>query len=272
MFELSEVMKTFQLPRNRLFGKVPTVTAVDNVSLTISEGESVAIVGESGSGKTTLLRLLLALTNATSGTVSYRGRPVSHRGKAVTEVRRQLRRETGLVFQDPHSTLNPRRTIGQSVAEPLEAHSIRGDHDAMVRDILGRMDLPADAAGRYPRSFSGGERQRVALARALVHSPKVLLGDEPVSALDVLVRGKLIDLLSQLRAEMGLTLVTVTHDLAVVPKLADRVLVMTRGALVEDGSVEQVFTDPQHPYTKSLISAMPKLGQPRSTPEGVTPQ
>jgi phosphonate C-P lyase system protein PhnK len=252
VIELDHVSKVYPLPRTRVFGERPHVTAVNDVSLTIHEGESVAIVGESGSGKTTLLRLMLALSRATRGEVRFRDREVS-------QCERTLRRNCGLVFQDPYSTLNPRRTIGQSIAEPLEAIGDRGNHREAVAEILTRMELPASAIDRYPREFSGGQRQRIAIARALVHQPALLVGDEPVSAVDVLVRARIIQLLRDLREEMNLTLVTVTHDLAVVPKLADRVIVMEEGQLVETGTTEQILADPQEPYTQKLMSALPRL-------------
>ncbi len=171
----------------------------------------------------------------------------------------QLRRRTGLVFQDPYSSFNPRRTIGQTVAEPLVATGAPGDHEAAVAAILDRMELPVDAAERYPHEFSGGQRQRIALARALVHGPELLVADEPVSALDVLVRGRLLDLLSELREELGLTLITVTHDLSVVPRVAERIAVMRRGLMVEEGTVAEVFEQPREEYTRELMAALPRL-------------
>ncbi|MBN9612482.1 MAG: ATP-binding cassette domain-containing protein, partial [Actinobacteria bacterium] len=160
---------------------------------------------------------------------------------------------------DPYSSFDPRRTVGQTVAEPLLATGARGDHRAAVTAMLERLELPPNAADRYPHEFSGGQRQRIALARALVHGPELLLADEPVSALDVLLRGRLLDLLAALRAELGLTLVTVTHDLSVVPRLAERVVVMQAGRIVETGSTEQIFADPQQDYTRRLIAALPRL-------------
>ena len=252
VFRLDGVTKRYPLPRSTVFGPRPETVAVADVSLSVTAGESLAIVGESGSGKSTLLRLMLGLTEPSAGTVWFKGRP-------LPECERELRRSTGVVFQDPYATFNPRRTIGQSVREPLEANRIAGDHASRVAQMLRRMELPPDAAARYPRDFSGGQRQRAAIARALIHDPEVLIGDEPVSALDVLVRSRILDLLATLQSELGLTLVTVTHDLAVVPRIASRVAVMRSGALVETGTVADIFTAPKHPYTQELIEAIPKL-------------
>ncbi|MGO3734333.1 MAG: ABC transporter ATP-binding protein [Canibacter sp.] len=252
LISLENVSKIYQ--EKRLIGTAPKTVALDDVSLDIYAGESVAIVGESGSGKTTLLRLMLGLTSPNSGRITFDGRAVKSDDRMLW-----LRSRTGLVFQDPYSTLNPRRTVGKSVIEPLEAIGAPGDHREVAEAIMSRMELPDDTFDRYPREFSGGQRQRVALARALVHRPDVLVGDEPVSALDVLVRGRLLDLLRDLRQEMGLTLITVTHDLAVVPKLAERIAVMQAGKIVETGSVDQIFNAPRHEYTRGLISALPRL-------------
>jgi len=247
--------KRYRIPATRLLQRATETTALDGVELSIARGESVAVVGESGSGKSTLLRLILGLSRATAGTVQVDGRAVD----PAHDDLRWLRRRSGIVFQDPYSSFDPRRTIGQTVAEPLVATDAPGDHRATVVAMLERLELPSDAADRYPHEFSGGQRQRIALARALVHGPELLLADEPVSALDVLVRGRLLGLLAALRAELGLTLVTVTHDLSVVPRLAERVVVMQGGRIVETGSTEQIFDEPQQDYTRRLIAALPRL-------------
>ncbi|KUF06015.1 hypothetical protein AUL38_15055 [Leucobacter sp. G161] len=236
--------------------------ALDGASLSIAPGESVAIVGESGSGKTTLIRQLLGLSTPTSGTVRFDGREVHAHSRDLG----WLRRRTGLVFQDPYSSFNPRRTIGQSVAEPLEGGNIPGNHAEMVRAVLERVGLPADAASRYPDAFSGGQRQRIAVARAIVHGPELLVGDEPVSALDVLVRARVLALLAELRREFGLTLVTITHDLGIVPQLAERTIVMQGGRIVEDGPTAELLTDPSEPYTRQLVAS--RLTLPETTWRG----
>ena len=262
LVRLEAVTKTFRTPPRRLFERGGSVNAVDSASLTIERGESIAIVGESGSGKTTLVRQLLGLSSPTSGTVHFDGRVVDPRNDRLV----WLRSRTGLVFQDPYSSFNPRRTIGQSVAESLEGSRIEGDHEAMVQSVLERVGLPSDAASRFPAEFSGGQRQRIAIARAIVHGPELLVGDEPVSALDVLVRTKVLALLSELRREFGLTLVTITHDLGIIPTLAERTIVMQGGRIVEDGRTADLLTAPAHPYTQELVAA--RLTLPDTTWRG----
>ncbi|MBC9937144.1 MULTISPECIES: ATP-binding cassette domain-containing protein [unclassified Leucobacter] len=256
-----DLVQTYQAHGGALFRRAPRVRALDGVSVEIPRGAGVAIVGESGSGKSTLLRLLLGLERPEAGTVAFDGREVvAKRSDRLL----WLRSRTGIVFQDPYASLNPRRTIGQTVAEPLEAIGAPGDHAALVRAMLARLDLPEDTAERYPAEFSGGQRQRIALARALVHGPDLLVGDEPVSALDVLVRRRILELLAELRAELGLTLLTVTHDLGIVPDLAEHIIVMHRGVVIESGPVEQILGAPREPYTRALVAAIPRL--PGRTP------
>ncbi|KAM9863554.1 ABC transporter ATP-binding protein [Leucobacter sp. BZR 635] len=262
LVELENVSKEFRTPPRKLFERSQTVHALDRASLTVERGESIAIVGESGSGKTTLIRQMLGLSTPSSGTVRFDGREVHAKSGDLG----WLRRRTGLVFQDPYSSFNPRRTIGQSVAEPLEGGQIAGDHRAMVRAVLERVGLPPDAASRYPDAFSGGQRQRIAVARAIVHGPELLVGDEPVSALDVLVRARVLSLLSELRDEFGLTLVTITHDLGIVPQLAERTIVMQGGQIVEDGPTQELLTEPSHPYTQQLVAS--RLTLPPTTWRG----
>lgn len=248
--------RTFRSPRRRFFQPQTSVQAVRDVSIEVFSGESLALVGESGSGKSTLLRLLLGLDAADTGTVHFDGREVvaNPRDRMLW-----LRRETGIVFQDPFTSMNPRMQIGSIVAEPLEALSIEGDHDAMVQEMLDRVKLPPDTAERYPHEFSGGQRQRIALARALIHKPKLLVGDEPVSALDVLVRAHILELLAELKRELNLTLLTVTHDLGVVQSMADRVAVMREGQIVERGTTDEVLRRPKEAYTKQLIASVPRM-------------
>lgn len=256
------VSKRYRTPATRLFAREGGLWGLGGaegatVDFEVRRGESVAIVGESGSGKSTLLGMLLGLGTPTTGEVRFDGSLVFPRQRRDRML--WLRRRTGIVFQDPYSSFNPRRTIGQTVAEPLIATNAPGNHREAVTAILDRMELPKGSADRYPHEFSGGQRQRIALARALVHGPELLVADEPVSALDVLVRSRLLDLLSELRDEMGLTLITVTHDLSVVPRLAERVAVMRDGVIVEQGSVEAIFERPQENYTRELIEALPRL-------------
>lgn len=250
-----EVSKHYRTTATKLFQRRPVTRALDGVDLTVRRGESVAIVGESGSGKSTLLRVMLGLTRATAGEMRVDGRVVDPAHDRLL----WLRQRTGLVFQDPYSSFNPRRTVGQTAAEPLVATRAPGDHRTKVQRMLERLELPVDAVDRYPHEFSGGQRQRIAVARALVHGPELLLADEPVSALDVLVRGRLLEMLAELRRELQLTLVTVTHDLAVVPQIAERIVVMRQGRIVEQGTTEQILHDPHEPYTQQLIAALPRL-------------
>ncbi|MGO3147354.1 MAG: ABC transporter ATP-binding protein [Leucobacter sp.] len=266
LVQLDSVTKTFRTPPKRLFERGGEVVGLQNATLTIERGESIAIVGESGSGKTTLIRQMLGLSTPTAGRVYFDGRLVSPKTDSLD----WLRKRTGLVFQDPYSSFNPRRTIGQSVAEPLEGSNIGGDHQEMVHTVLERVGLPTDAASRYPSEFSGGQRQRIAVARAIVHGPELLVGDEPVSALDVLVRQKVLALLAELRQEFGLTLVTITHDLGIVPKLAERTIVIQGGRVVEDGLTVNLLASPKHPYTQELVAS--RLTLPSSTWKGESSQ
>lgn len=256
LFEAHTVSRVFRAERRRLFQPRVSVTAVAGVSLRLEAGRSLAIVGESGSGKSTLLRLLLGLEAPTSGEISFEGKPVvaNPRDRMLW-----LRRQTGLVFQDPFTSLDPKMTIGEIVAEPLQALGLPGNHAQQVREMLDRVQLPDGLENRYPHECSGGQRQRVAIARALVHGPRVLIGDEPVSALDLTVRDHIVELLAELRREMALTLLTVTHDLSVVPALADEIAVMHEGRIVETGPVAQVLHAPQQLYTQELIAAVPRL-------------
>ncbi|MER6692197.1 ABC transporter ATP-binding protein [Streptomyces minutiscleroticus] len=231
---------------------------VRDVSLTVGTGRSLALVGESGAGKTTLLRLLLGLARPTAGSVRFDGDELSLRDRAQL---RRFRRSVQCVFQDPYSSLDPRRRIGAIVAEPLRSLGIDGRAGAVpkVAAALERVGLPADAADRYPHEFSGGQRQRIAIARATVCDPRVLLADEPVSALDVTTRVKVVDLLAELKQERGLTLVMVSHDLSVVASLCERTAVLEGGRVVEQGDTGQVLGAPAHPYTRRLIDSVPRL-------------
>ena len=253
------VGRTYRLPRTSPFTPGPVRRAVVDADLDVGHGESVAIVGESGSGKSTLVRALLALDAPAveaTGTVTLDGREVrAGRSSGL----RWLRRRTGVVLQDPYASLDPRMRVGDSVAEPLRALRLPGDHAALVADVLRRVGLDADAAQRWPHEFSGGQRQRVALARAVVHGPDLLVGDEPMSALDVAVRAQVLELLRELRSELGLSLLVVSHDVGLVSHLADRVAVMHEGRIVEQGPVGQVLRSPRHPYTQELVAAVPTL-------------
>ena len=232
------------------------VAALTGVSLAVHRGRSVALVGESGAGKTTLLRLLLGLARPTSGEIRFDGAPL-HRGRL-----RDYRRSVQTVFQDPYSSLDPRQRVDRIVAEPLHGLGVggsRAENTARVAAALDSVGLPADAATRYPHEFSGGQRQRIAIARALVCHPRVLLADEPVSALDLTTRVKIIDLLAELRATPDLPLLLVSHALGVVVTLCAHTGVLERGRIVEQGDTADVLGAPAHPYTRRLLASVPRL-------------
>ncbi|MCT9080347.1 ATP-binding cassette domain-containing protein [Streptomyces fulvoviolaceus] len=248
--------RSFRLPRTSLFAPAVHRNAVRDVSLDLKEGAGLGIVGESGSGKSTLARLLLALDRPDSGTVHYRDREV--RPGAPRKLT-WFRREVQVVLQDPMGSLDPRATVRDIVAEPLECLRLPGDHDDRVDELLRSVGLDPSVRGRYPHEFSGGQRQRIAIARALAPGPKVLVGDEPLSALDVSVRAQILALLNDLTEAYGLTLLLVSHDIGVVRHLCTDVLVMKDGLAVEQGPAASVLADPQHPYTRRLLAAVPRL-------------
>jgi oligopeptide/dipeptide ABC transporter ATP-binding protein len=241
------------------------VHAVDGVDLTLHAGETLAIVGESGCGKSTLARMLALLDPPTAGDLELLGTATAGLRERH---RRSLRREVQMVFQDPYTSLNPRMTVRSILREPFDVHGDlvpRRERNDRVADLLETVGLKADFADRYPHQFSGGQRQRIGIARALALRPKVVVCDEPVSALDVSVQAQVINLLSDLKAALGIAFVFVSHDLGVVRQIADRVAVMYLGRIAETGGAESVLDDPQHPYTAALLSASP-------APEDVTPR
>lgn len=266
ILEAQDLSKLFPGPKN-LFSPARYVTAVDRVSLAVMPGETLAIVGESGSGKSTLGRLLLRLLAASEGRVFYQGEEITHASGARLN---QLRRELQIIFQDPFASLNPRMTVEQIVGEPLWLHEKmnRADRRDRVTTLLNTVGLPAAWAHRYPHEFSGGQRQRIGIARALASGPKLLLGDEPVSALDVSVQAQVVNLLESLRHQFGLTMVIVAHGLPVIRHMSDRVAVMYLGQIVELAPVDALFDAPLHPYTQALIASAPQMqpGAPRTQP------
>jgi peptide/nickel transport system ATP-binding protein len=245
LFRVAHVTRRFVLPRTRLFGPGRLLTAVDDVSFDVRREETLGIVGESGSGKTTLMKLLLGLERPDAGSVAYTGA--------------SLRREVQVVFQDPASALDPRMRVDEIIMEPLRVLRMAGEHRARLAELMEAVGLPLAYARRYPHEFSGGQRQRIAIARALAPRPRVLIGDEPVSALDVSVRAQILNLLEDLRVGFQLTLLLVSHDLSVVRHMTDRVLVMQQGRIVEQGLTREVFRAPQHPYTRLLLASIPRL-------------
>ncbi|GAB7013993.1 ABC transporter ATP-binding protein [Halolamina salina] len=244
---------------DRLLGGGGLVRAVDGVDLELHEGETLAVVGESGCGKSTLGQTLLNLHSATGGSIRFRGDELT--GLSDREMRK-YRRRMQMIFQDPLASLNPRQTVGDIVTAPMEVHDI-GDDDADRREraeeLLERVGLKAAHVDRYPGQFSGGQQQRVGIARALSVEPEMIVADEPVSALDVSVQAQILQLLDDLQDELGLSILMITHDLSVVHQVADRVAVMYLGEIVETAPVEELFENPKHPYTKSLLSAVPRI-------------
>ncbi|MER7797982.1 ABC transporter ATP-binding protein [Microbacterium sp. NPDC096154] len=245
------------LPRETPFSPRRENVALAPTDLDIADGSALGVIGESGSGKSTLVRLLLGLDRPSSGTVEFAGRAVEA-GARARELH-WLRRDTGIVLQDPYASLDPRMTIERIVAEPLWALGIAGDHAARVREVLADVGLEPEMAERYPHEFSGGQRQRIALARAIAHRPRLLVGDEPLSALDVTVRAQILQLLDELRRRDGLTLVMVSHDIGVVQSLCDTVAVMKDGRIVEHGATADVLLRPREDYTKRLLAAIPTI-------------
>ncbi|PID54545.1 MAG: glutathione ABC transporter ATP-binding protein [Micrococcales bacterium] len=257
----------------RLFGQRPRrVTAVSEVSLQVQPGDRLGIVGESGSGKSTLLRMLAGLDQPTSGQISVDGKLVG--GRPDRELR-WLRHRLQVVFQDPRGSLDPRMRVADIVAEPMRALGVPGGR-GRVRELLDLVGLDPSVADRFPHQFSGGQRQRIGIARALAPNPAILLADEPVSALDVSVRGQVLDLILDLVNRLGLTLVMVSHDLTVIRHVCSRVLVMRDGVVVEQGAAHQVYDYPEHPYTRQLVTAVPTVeralagGTPHDLANGVT--
>lgn len=257
LIEARGLRRDFVMPKRTAFERTRRQTALEPTDLDVSEGASLGIIGESGSGKSTLVRLLLGLDRPTAGTVSVDGRIVD--AGASARSLHWLRRQTGLVFQDPYASLDPRMTAGQIVREPLWALGIDGDHRARVREVIARVGLDPEMGDRYPHEFSGGQRQRIALARALVHRPRILVGDEPLSALDVTVRAQILELLAELRVADELTLLLVSHDIGVVQNLCDTVVVMKDGRIVERGPTRDVLLHPTADYTRALLSAIPVI-------------
>jgi ABC-type glutathione transport system ATPase component len=255
VIRVTDVVRDYPRPRTSLLRPAPVVHALRGVSLEVRAGERFGIVGESGCGKSTLLRILAGLDRATSGQVVVEGTDITR----LPERRlRFLRESMQLVFQDPMSSLDPRMRIRDIIAEPLVAqgHPASGERVAQLLDDVG---LSADAADRYPHQFSGGQRQRISIARALAPGPRILVADEPVSALDVSVRAQVLNLISDLVDELSLTLIFVSHDLSVVKHVCDRVAVMNQGRIVETGPTAEVYAAPAHPYTRKLVSAIPTL-------------
>ncbi|NUS45610.1 MAG: ABC transporter ATP-binding protein [Mycobacteriaceae bacterium] len=252
----SNLVKTFPI-RGTAPWRRQTFTAVDNVSFALRRGTTTAVVGESGSGKSTVAQMVLGLLEPTAGEVGFEGQSVARMSRAQAF---RFRRRVQPIFQNPYGSLDPMYSVYRAVEEPLRTHRIgsRAERERIVRDLLDKVALPASVLRRYPSELSGGQRQRVAIARALALNPEVVVCDEAVSALDVLVQAQILELLNTLQAELGLTYLFITHDLAVVRQIADNVLVMSAGRIVESASTTAVFDNPSDPYTRTLLDAIPK--------------
>jgi peptide/nickel transport system ATP-binding protein/oligopeptide transport system ATP-binding protein len=255
LIEARDLAKTFVAERS-LFGQPRLVKAVDGVSFSVADGETLAIVGESGCGKSTVGRLMLDLIEPTAGIVLFDGRDLNSLSGAE---KRAFRAKAQLIFQDPYASLNPRMTIGQTLDEPVMLHTAlgRAERKERVAELLTLVGLQSQHARRYPHEFSGGQRQRIAIARALAASPKLIVCDEPVSALDVSIRAQILNLLRDLQSRLGLALIFISHDLSVVKHIADRTAVMYLGRIVEIADTPTLFARPRHPYTQALLSAIP---------------
>jgi ABC-type oligopeptide transport system ATPase subunit len=257
LLRVDDLQKYFPVRKGILIERtVDYVRAVDGVSFEIREGQTLGLVGESGSGKSTTGYCVLQLLKPTAGTVRFMGKELTTMGRGDL---REMRKEMQIVFQDPYSSLNPRMTVGNIVGEPMLVHGqgTRRGREARVRDLLETVGFNPDFTNRYPHEFSGGQRQRIGIARALALNPRLIVCDEPVSALDVSIQAQILNLLKDLQRDLGLAYLFVAHDLAVVRTMSDLIAVMNKGKLVEIGKAEDVYTNPQDDYTKALLAAVP---------------
>jgi oligopeptide transport system ATP-binding protein len=264
LLEVTDLVKHFPIKRGILIDReVDQVRAVDGISFSVLPGQTLGLVGESGSGKSTACRAILNLIEPTSGSVRFEGREIAGLGRRQM---RPLRRQMQMIFQDPYASLNPRKRIGQIVGDPLKRQGVAsgGELKRRVQELLDRVGLAPEHYNRFPHEFSGGQRQRIGIARALALQPKLVIADEPVSALDVSIQAQIINLLDDLQDEFGLTYVFVAHDIGVVRHISDRIAVMHDGKIVEEGTADQVCERPTDAYTKKLLAAVP-VPDPRAS-------
>jgi oligopeptide transport system ATP-binding protein len=256
LLEVKHLKKHFPIKGGVFSKTIGYVYAVDDVNFTLSKGETLGLVGESGCGKSTTGRTILRLIEPTDGTIAFEGQDITTLDKGAM---RALRREMQIIFQDPYASLNPRMTVGSIIGEPLEIHKIAkgSEKEERVASLLQKVGLRAEDMRKYPHEFSGGQRQRIGIARALALNPKLIVCDEPVSALDVSIQAQVINLLEDLQAEFGLSYLFIAHNLNVVEHISNRVAVMYLGQIVELASDEELYKNPQHPYTEALLSAVP---------------
>jgi peptide/nickel transport system ATP-binding protein len=256
LLEVSGLQKYFPITKGLFKRKAGTVQAVDGIDFHVASGETLGLVGESGCGKSTAGRLVTRLLEPTGGSVIFEGRDITHIGQGAL---RPLRRDMQMIFQDPYSSLNPRHTVGTIVGAPFRIQGVKTEHGTKgaVQDLLKLVGLNPEHYNRYPHEFSGGQRQRIGIARTLALKPKLIIADEPVSALDVSIQAQVVNLLEDLQEELGLTYVVIAHDLSVVRHISDRVAVMYLGKIVEIADREELYAHPRHPYTVALMSAVP---------------
>lgn len=259
LLDVRELKVYFSNPATRLFSAHDAIKAVDGVSFQIAHGEVLSLVGESGCGKTTVGRVLTRLEKATAGSVVFSGRDMLNISQHEF---RPLRRHIQMIFQDPFASLNPRLTIEQTLQEPLMIHKLANNRTqarGLIVDMLEKVGMGADVLGRYPHEFSGGQRQRIGIARAMIVKPQLIIADEPVSALDVSIQAQVLNLLKQLQAESGVAMLFISHDLAVVRHISNRIAVMHEGRIVELAQKTRLFEHPQHDYTQRLLKAIPRI-------------
>lgn len=257
IFEIRDLEKTYYISRG-LFKKPKKIQAVKKINFDVLKGETFSIVGESGCGKSTTAKMLLNIEEPSSGKIFYRGEDISTFSKQKWS---EYRQKVQIIFQDPYSSLNPRWKVGKIIAEPLKLNTNLSNKEIenKVYEIMHKVGLQKEWYDRYPHQFSGGQRQRIGIARALILNPEIIVCDEPVSALDVSIQAQVLNLLLDLQEEFNLTYIFISHDLGVVEHISDRIIAMYFGDVVEDGTVEELFSNPKHEYTKKLLSAIPKI-------------